>query len=141
MTNIEFYKQQAKNFFKDYNTRVYNENEGFYEYSPRFFNDIDEILDNFNIGEEDSFTLMNAQHIIARLSGFYKWNELINASEAALELGKLLLSNRQDYQEKQGYFTNLVESMIVADWKLYEQENLKDFDEESKLEIFKKVFL
>lgn len=141
MTNIEFYKQQAKNFFKDYNTRVYNENEGFYEYSPRFFNDIDEILDNFNIGEEDSFTLMNAQHIIARLSGFYKWNELINASEAALELGKLLLSNRQDYQEKQGYFTNLVESMIVADWKLYEQENLKDFDDESKLEIFKKVFL
>ena len=28
MTNIEFFKQQAKNLFKDYNTRVYNENEG-----------------------------------------------------------------------------------------------------------------
>ena len=141
MTNIEFFKQQAKNLFKDYNTRVYNENEGFYEYSPRFFNDIDEILDIFHIGEEDSFTLMNAQHIIARLSGFYKWNELINASEPALELGRLLLINRIDYQMKQGYFTNLVESMIVADWKIYEQENLKDLDDESKLEVFKKVFL
>ena len=141
MTNIEFFKQQAKNLFKDYNTRVYNENEGFYEYSPRFFNDIDEILDIFHIGEEDSFTLMNAQHIIARLSGFYKWSELINASEPALELGRLLLINRIDYQMKQGYFTNLVESMIVADWKIYEQENLKDLDDESKLEVFKKVFL
>ncbi len=141
MTNIEFFKQQAKNLFKDYNTRVYNENEGLYEYSPRFFNDIDEILDNFHIGEEDPFTLMNAQHIIARLSGFYKWNELINASEPALELGRLLLINRIDYQMKQGYFTNLVESMIVADWKIYEKENLKDLDDESKLEVFKKVFL
>ena len=141
MTNIEFFKQQVKNLFKDYNTRVYNENEGFYEYSPRFFNDIDEILDIFHIGEEDSFTLMNAQHIIARLSGFYKWSELINASEPALELGRLLLINRIDYQMKQGYFTNLVESMIVADWKIYEKENLKDLDDESKLEVFKKVFL
>lgn len=141
MKNIDFFKQQAKNLFKDYKTRVYNENEGFYEYSPRFFNDIEEILANFEIGDEDSFTLMNAQHIIARLSGFYKWSELINASEPALELGKLLLINRQAYQEKQGFFTNMVESMIVTDWKSYEKEYLKDFDDESKLEVFKKVFL
>ena len=31
MTNIDFFKQQSKNFLKDYNTRVYDENEGFYE--------------------------------------------------------------------------------------------------------------
>ncbi|MBP3619462.1 MAG: hypothetical protein J6J24_02245 [Clostridia bacterium] len=141
MTNIEFFKQQSKNLFKDYNTRVYNENEGFYEYFPRFFNDIEDILYNFHIGEDSPFTLMNAQHIIARLSGFYKWNELITASESALELGRLLLINREDYEEKQGYFTNIVESMIVADWKFYEQEYLKDFDDESKLEVFKRVFL
>lgn len=141
MTNIDFFKQQAKNFFKDYNTRVYNKDEGFYDYNPRFFNDIEEILDNFNIRDEDDFTLMNAQHIIARLSGFYKWNELIKASNAALELGKLLLTNRLEYQEKQGFFTNMVESMIVADWQTFEKENLKNFDDESKLEVFKKVFL
>lgn len=141
MTNIDFFKQQSKNFLKDYKTRVYDENEGFYEYSPRFFNDIEDILDKFHIGEEDSLTLMNAQHIIARLSGFYKWNELINASESALELGKLLLTNREEYQARQGYFTNMVESMIVADWKMYENEHLKDFDDEEKLEVFKKVFL
>lgn len=141
MTNIEFFKQQAKNLFKDYNTRVYNEDEGLYEYSPRFFDDIDDIIMNFDIDEEGSFTLMNAQHVISRLAGFYKWAELIKASEPTLELGKLLLTNRKAYQERQGYFTNMVESMIVADWKDYEQEYIKDLDDESKLEVFKKVFL
>lgn len=141
MTNIDFFKQQAKNFLKDYNSRVFNENEGFYDYNPRFFNDIDDIIINFDINEEESFTLMNAQHIIAKLSGFYKWNELIKASESALELGKLLLVNREEYQNKQGFFTNMVESLIVEDWKDYEAENLKGLDDETKLEVFKTVFL
>ena len=140
MTHIDFFKQQSKNFLKDYNTTVYNQDEEFYEYSPRFFNDIDEIVMNFNIDEENSFTLMNAQHVIARLSGFYKWNELIKASEPQLELGKLLLINREAYQEKLGIYTD-DESLLVADWKEYEQEYLKDFDDEAKLEVFKKVFL
>ena len=85
--------------------------------------------------------MMNAQHIIARLSGFYKWNELIQASEAALEIGKLLLTNREAYQQKQGIFTNMVESLIVADWKEYESQHLQDFDDEAKLEVFKMVIL
>ncbi|MBQ7374280.1 MAG: hypothetical protein IJW64_06970 [Clostridia bacterium] len=141
MITIEFFKQQAKSLLKDYNTKVYNEDEGFYEYSPRFFHDIDEIVMNFDIDEEGSFTLMNAQHVIAKLSGFYKWTELIKASSASLELGKLLLDNRIAYQEKLGLFTNMVESIIVADWKDYEQAYLSDADDETKLEVFKEVFL
>lgn len=141
MITIEFFKQQAKSLLKDYNTKVYNEDEGFYEYSPRFFHDIDEIVMNFDIDEEGSFTLMNAQHVIAKLSGFYKWTELIKASPAGLELGKLLLENRIAYQEKLGLFTNMVESIIVADWKDYEQAYLSDADDETKLEVFKEVFL
>ena len=141
MATIEFFKQQSKNFMKDYKTRAFNEAEGFYEYSPRYFQDIDELLYNFGFKDDEAFTLMNAQHIIARLSGFYKWNELIQASEAALEIGKLLLTNREAYQQKQGIFTNLVESLIVADWKEYESQHLQDFDDEAKLEVFKKVIL
>jgi hypothetical protein len=141
MANIEFFKQQSKNLLKDYKTRTFNENEGFYEYTPHYFQDIDELLDIFGIGEEDSFSLMNAQHIIARLSGFYKWNELIQASESALEIGKLLLTNREAYQQKQGILTNMIESLIVADWKEYESKHLQNFDDEAKLEIFKKVVL
>ena len=141
MITIDFFKQQAKSLLKDYNTQVYNEDEGFYEYSPRFFHDIDGIVMNFDIDEEGSFTLMNAQHVIAKLSGFYKWTELIKASPAGLELGKLLLENRIVYQEKLGIFTNMVESIIVADWKDFEQAHLSDADDETKLEVFKEVFL
>lgn len=141
MVNVDYFKQQAKNLLKDYNTKTFDENEGFYVYNPRFFNDIDDIVINFDINEEEPFSLMNAQHIIARLSGFYKWNELIKASDARLELGKLLLTNREDYQEKLGLFTNMSESLIVDEWKDYEEKFLKDFDDDAKLEVFKQVFL
>ena len=141
MATIEFFKQQSKNFMKDYKTRAFNEAECFYEYSPRYFQDIDELLYIFGFKDDEAFTLMNAQHIIARLSGFYKWNELIQASEAALEIGKLLLTNREAYQQKQGFFTDIVESLIVADWKEYESQHLQDFDDEAKLEVFKMVIL
>lgn len=36
MINIEFFKQQAKNLFKDYKTQYYNEDESFYEYNHVF---------------------------------------------------------------------------------------------------------
>jgi hypothetical protein len=126
---------------KDYKTRVFNETEGFYEYTPRYFQDIDRILCIFDIKDDDPFSLMNAQHIIARLSGFYKWNDLIQASESALEIGLLLLTHREAYQKEQGIVTNMVESLIVADWKDYESKYLQDVDDDSKLEIFKKVVL
>lgn len=141
MANVEFFKQQSKNLLKDYNSRVFNEHEDLYEYSPRFFHDIENIIMTFDIDEDDSFTLMNAQHIIARLSGFYKWTELIKASEPILEIGKLLLTNRESYQQKRGLFTNIVESLIVDDWKSYESKYLKDCDDETKLEAFKAEFL
>ena len=131
MATIEFFKQQSKNFMKDYKTRAFNEAEGFYDYSPRHFQDIDELLSNFGFKDDEPFSLMNAQHIIARLSGFYKWNELIQASESALEIGKLLLINRNHHD-----WINIVE-----DWKAYESQYLQDFDDEAKLEVFKNVIL
>ena len=81
MANIEFFKQQAKKLLKDYQSRVFNETEGLYEYTPHYFLDIDEIIIDFNINEDGPFTLMNAQHIIALMAGFSKWNELIKSSE------------------------------------------------------------
>lgn len=140
MATVEFFKKQAKNLLQDYNTRVYNEIEGYYEYNPRFFYDIDEIVFNFDIDKNAPFTLMKAQHIIARLSGFTKWTELIKASESILEIGKLLLTNRESYQEEQGYITN-AESLIVEDWQLYEKEYLIDCDDETKLKAFNDEFL
>ena len=141
MATIEFFKQQAKNLLKDYNTRVFNEAEGFYEYTPRFFHDIDDLVITFDIKEDGSFTLMNAQHIVSRLAGFYKWNELIKASEERLELGKLLIENRISYQEKSGIITNMVDSLIVDAWRKIEENFDENWDDEARLEAFKVVFL
>ncbi len=134
MTNLDFFKQQADFFLKDYQSRTFNDNDEIYEYHPRFFQDIDSIIIEFDIDEEKEFTLMNAQHIIANLAGFYKWTELIKASEPILEIGKLLLINRRSSIQN-GFFD------IVSDWKSYEAENLKGFSDEDKLEVFKKVFM
>lgn len=138
MTKVDFFKQQAKQFFKDYNSRVFDENEGVYRYSPRFFNDIDDIILSYDIPEDGSFTLMNAQHIIAMLAGFGKWNELIKASEPRLELGKLLITNREAYSQKPECYAG-----IVDDWQMYEATELKrlNLDDEAKLSVFKEIFL
>ena len=53
MANIEFFKQQSKNFMKDYKTRAFNEAEGVYEYSPKYFQDIDGIIVDFDINEDE----------------------------------------------------------------------------------------
>jgi len=93
------------------------------------FFDVDAILISFDI-DQDNFTLMNAQHIIANLVGFGKWTELLSASEDALELSKLLFDN--------------MHKICIEEWQDYlartEHENQMEFEDDMKLEIFKTVF-
>ena len=140
MEKIEFFKQEAKKLYKDYKTRVYDENEGVYKYSPRFFIDIDEILRSCNI-DGTSFTLMNAQHVISKLSGFYKWNELLKASESTLQIGILLLQNRILYNETHRMSNTPLRNVLLDDWKTYEKYYLKDANDDMKLDAFKEKFL
>jgi hypothetical protein len=131
MNHIEFFKLQAKNLFKDYQTKKKTPEAaiGDYEYNPKYF-DIEGIILYFDIDEED-FSLMKAQHIIANMVGFTKWSELLNAAEPELELAKLLFDN-------QG-------RVSLDDWMMYivsaERENNVTFDPDTRLEIFKLVFL
>ena len=71
MSHIEFFKLQAKNLFKDYQTKKKSPDAaiGDYEYDPKYF-DIEGIILHFDIDEED-FSLMKAQHIIAQIVGFF----------------------------------------------------------------------
>ena len=83
MNNIEFFKLSAKNLLKDFKTRRYNKSGKCYEYTPKYF-DIGGIFFNLDIPDtkdDFSFTLMNAQHLIAKLVGFEKWDNLIHAPE------------------------------------------------------------
>ena len=89
--------------------------------------DIDDLILSFDIDEEH-FTLMNAQHLIAYLAGFENWSDLLHASDAALELGELLFNDRTQYGE------------ILRDyWDMY-LTNLPSITDKSKLELFKLVF-
>lgn len=133
MDNLSYFKLQAKNLLKDYKTRFFNETEEIYDYHPKYF-DIVQIFLDFDIYDDKddfTFTLMNAQHIIAQLAGFAKWNSLICATSIELELAKLLFDNPQ--------------KTSIDEWKLYiadaQSENNTIFDTETKIEIFKQVFL
>lgn len=133
MEHIEYFKLQSKNLLRDYKTRTFNKTEEFYDYRPKYF-DIDRIFSDFHIPdykEDFKFTLMNAQHIIAQLAGFIKWNDLQNAKSDELELAHLLFDNAHKIsaEEWSAYITH-VESM----------NNCK-FNYKEKLEIFKQVFL
>lgn len=132
MNTIDYFKLQAKNLFKDYKTQTSPsagvEAEQFYEYSPTYF-DIDGIVAAFDL-DEDHFSLMNAQHIIAQLAGFYKWTDMIKASDVELELGKLLFDNQH--------------KISTEGWEDYmkgvEWDHKKSYSSEERLEIFRLVF-
>jgi hypothetical protein len=133
MTHIEYFKLQAKRLFKDYKTqRPYLDeiiNDYLYEYKPQYF-DIDEIILSYDIDEEN-FSLMKAQHIIALMVGFKKWSDLLKAAELELELAKLLIDNS--------------DKVSLIDWDIYitgvERDNNVSIDSQSKLEIFNQIFL
>lgn len=110
MTQIPYFKRQAKNLHKDYKARA------------PYINDL--FLDFFL--DKDDFCLMKAQHIIALMSGFGKWADLQKASEIELELAKLLFDNQ--------------DKIPIEHWKKYisglEHDLGITLDAKSKLEIF-----
>lgn len=133
MNTINYFKLQAKNLYRDFKTKkpVFDNSIGgfLYEYTPKYL-DIDRIVCDYELDEEN-FTLMNAQHVIAQIGGFYKWTELLTASASELELAKLLFDNQDIIDERS--------------WKDYivhaEEMNHTFFDSDTKLEIYKEVAL
>jgi hypothetical protein len=130
MTPIDYFKLQAKNLFKDYKTQTPPTGEEYYEYHPKYF-DILGIFLAFTDLDEGDFTLMKAQHVIARLAGFYKWTDMLKADPAELELGKLLFDNQ--------------DKLSIDDWEIYMSINEREYNiiytPEQKIEILRVVYL
>lgn len=132
MKTINYLKLQAKNLHRDFKTQktYFDSSLGgtFFEYAPKFF-DVDALVTDFSI-DEKHFKLMNAQHIISKLTGFEKWTEMLKASDSALELGVLLFDNMHKIRHEE--------------WKIYiinvEDDNNIILDDEDRLGIFKLVF-
>lgn len=133
MKPIEYLKLQAKNLHRDFKTQTSSFDpklrRNVYEYDPKYFK-IDLLIADFNITEE-KFTLMNAQHIIAKLCGLDKWIDFSQASPAKIELSVKLYNN--------------MDRIEIRDWDDYvsrvENENEVALDDEFKLQIFTEVFL
>lgn len=133
MNTIDYFKLQAKNLHKDFKTKTpvldKTATAFLYEYTPKYF-DIEMVIADFGIDEEN-FSLMNAQHIIAKIANFDKWASLLKASPAELELAKLLY----DYQNK----------IDLIGWQFYitdaQSMNDDELDAEIQVEIFKQVVI
>jgi CRISPR/Cas system-associated exonuclease Cas4 (RecB family) len=133
MTPIDFFKLQSKNLIRDFKTQTtqFDAESGndFYEYAPKYFDVLGLILDDY-ITDEDNFKLMNAQHVIARLVGFYKWEDMTKVSDPELKLAKLLFDN--------------LHKISAEEWERYfrriEVENDLILEPEDKLGIFIQVF-
>ncbi len=108
---IDFFKSQSKQLFKDYKTRYYNEEGRVYAYKPKHY-DIVSIFRYFEKSDQEknfSFTLMNAQHLMAKMGGFKGWEELIDATDMELESAKtsiLRFKLTQDTQILEGMKTD-----------------------------------
>lgn len=133
MDTIDYFKLQAKNLHRDFKTKTLVLDKSttafLYEYTPKYF-DIEMIISDFNIDEEN-FSYMKAQHVIAKIANFDKWSALLNASPAELELAKLLY----DHQDK----------IDLVGWNFYiadaQSMNDDELDAEIQVEIFKQVVI
>ena len=103
MSNLEFFKKQSKKLLKDWQTQtktIKSDGSISYNYDWKFY-DVNKLFNYFKFDDKDRQTikLARAQHIIAKIVGFKKWNELILASEKELESAELILRKFKTTQD------------------------------------------
>ncbi len=133
MSPVDYFKLQAKNLLKDYQTQTSDIDQvdgvTYFTYSPTYF-DIDRIFLEYD-WDEDNFSLMKAQHLVALMVGFSKWGNLINTPSPELELAKLVWDNQH--------------KIHLEDWNEYiaqvEDDNAGSLGAEEKIDIFSQVFV
>lgn len=112
MSNLEFFKKEAKKFLKDWQTQTKTiESDGFisYHYSPKFY-DVGDLFSYYELDDKDEqdIKLARAQHYIAKMVGFKKWDDLIHATDIELELAELLLRRFRNAQDVQNWEETLL---------------------------------
>lgn len=116
MSNLEFFKKEAKNLLKDWKTQsktVESDGAVSYSYSPKFY-DVKDLFLYYEFGDKDEqdIKLSRAQHLIAKIAGFKKWNELIQASQERLELAELLV------RQAKNDFNDDYNGRVPFDWDM-----------------------
>ena len=90
MKSVSYLKLQAKNLFHDIKFDFMQDGDN-YVCAPRFF-DVNAIVSDFDV-DIDDFSLMKAQHIIAKMVGMDSWKDLISADDVVLEQKKIILDS------------------------------------------------
>ena len=132
MSNLEFFKKQAKNLLKDWQTQTKTvEEDGLitYNYSTKFY-DVGDLFFYYEFSDKDEqdIKLARAQHLIAQMVGFKKWTDLVAASEKELEYAEVLLRHFKNSED-------------IINWENTEMfSGIARFDIESKIEFAKKYF-
>lgn len=78
--------------------------------------------------DEESFSLMRAQHFIAQMLSFDNWNDLLNASDEELKLSRIILENCHD------------EKQLSTWWDFFNYAKLDDYCIESQINICTSYF-
>lgn len=119
-TTVEYFKQQAKLLLKDYKLMRENNFDAskivFDEPQEHF--DVNNVLVKANKSQNDKLTLMNAQHILAKICDFKNWEDFLHSSKAKQEIGALKLNC---------YKIGMDPDMIASAEMLVEHELFADF--------------
>ncbi|MCM1320533.1 MAG: hypothetical protein NC041_03200 [Bacteroides sp.] len=100
MSHLDFFRKQAKNFLKDWQTQtktVGSDGSISYSYDWKFY-DVGDLFFyyEFDDADEQDIMLARAQHVIAKMAGFKKWDDLIHATDTEQTLAELLLRRFKD---------------------------------------------
>lgn len=131
MTDVEFFKYQAKLFLQDAKLYLadFEKPNNDFSISPEYKAFNDDLFLYFEVDYlKHPITLMNAQHFVAEMAGFRKWGDLIKASPDELKLARLVYKNCQS-------------SQAIEDWKWYLGElDTYELDPKAIYEIATKYF-
>lgn len=141
MTTIDYYKQQAKLLLKDYNLfkeNNFNQNGAMFDEPQEHF-DVHNVFSKVNRRTDEDITLMNAQHIIAKISDFKDWNDVLHSSEAQREIGAFKLNTYKIGMDPNiiDAANTLVSSELFAEY--VDDEGDVNYTDEEELEMWKYV--
>lgn len=143
LNHINYFKQQANLLLEDYMTRYFDESQDIYYYNSKNY-DITQIFLDYDIYDDEEyfeFDLNDAQDLIAQISGFKDWRDLINSSEEKLNFAHLLLENQHHANLEE--WNTYLSSIKGPNWSgLLDPDNkYSDDDYVEFKEIFTKVFI
>lgn len=104
MSNLEFFKKQAKNFLKDWQTQTITTNTDgskSYHYDWKFY-DVDYHFNKLKLDDKDrlDIKLARSQHWLAQILGQKNWNVLISLTDFELDKAEDLLRSIKNQKDE-----------------------------------------